>query len=165
MRDKVSILNPTGGAIRSDSWGDGRYGASRDGGNRKHHGADVLCMYKQPVVAPAPGKILRISKPYGTDEDWGQRAANNGLLMEAFLRQDPSEPNPLIYLWYCKPLAGIVGQNIRAGEVIAMAESVAGLYRFRYPDRNVGMRNHIHVELRWPGHGKVRAEPILMDWA
>ena len=52
-------MNPTGGEVRRDKWGDGRYGAPRSSGStkRKHLGHDCLGMPGQWVVAPEDGEV------------------------------------------------------------------------------------------------------------
>src|SRR4051794_1024497 len=49
----ADFANPTGGEIRGhDAYGNGEFGASRDGGSRDHEGVDFIAAANQPVDAP-----------------------------------------------------------------------------------------------------------------
>src|SRR4029079_5685517 len=55
------FTNPTGQAMREhDGYGDGRFGASRDGGGREHEGVDYVADAGQEVRAPISGYVTRI---------------------------------------------------------------------------------------------------------
>ena len=162
--NRAEVLNPSGGVLRSDTWGDGRWRAAR--GTRDHMGVDHVVMPGQPIIAPAPGFVSRRSAPYAPSSgDWWHHSANVGLVIDTVGLVDHVKPPPVLFLWYVRPLPGIVGSTVAAGQVVAIAESVAGLYRRRYPDEEVAMLDHVHLELRWPGAEKIRLEPIVVPWA
>ncbi len=53
------LFNPSGGALRGqDAYGNGHFGASRDGGARKHMGIDILTVIGQNLVSPTTGKAV-----------------------------------------------------------------------------------------------------------
>ena len=52
------LLNPTGYHVRNEASGSGYYGASRDGGARRHLGLDLLSAVNQTISAPADGEVF-----------------------------------------------------------------------------------------------------------
>ena len=118
-------MNPTGGAIRMDEDGSGRFGASR--GNRKHLGIDLLGMPGQWVVAPETGRPTSIGKPYGDGGPWDIYFRFKG-------------PSGLWRLFYCRPIPGILGRTVVRGQAIGTLEDVSA----KYGD---SMLPHLHVEL------------------
>jgi RHS repeat-associated protein len=57
--NKGDLINPSGGALRGqDAYGNGHFGASRDGGGRKHMGIDILTTVGQNLVSPVTGKAV-----------------------------------------------------------------------------------------------------------
>lgn len=119
------VLTPS--VIRSDSAGEGHYGASR--GSRTHKGIDYLCEPGAPVFAPCSGKVTKHGYPYPdlsyhyiqiTDGDRDHR------------------------LFYCYPLIE-VGEYVTEGQIVAEAEDITA----RYPGQ--GMQPHIHYEVKEGG--------------
>ncbi len=53
--------------IRSDGYGDGRFGASRDQGKRQHEGIDLVVTPGESILSPITGKIVRYAYPYPDD--------------------------------------------------------------------------------------------------
>ena len=62
------MFNPTGGKIRSDTVGDGHFGARR--GRHIHAGIDLMCMPGQDVFSPITGVAERTARPYPNDSRW-----------------------------------------------------------------------------------------------
>lgn len=58
------IEYPKGMAIRSDSRGDGLFGAERNGG-RLHQGLDLFAQVGAPVLAVRSGKVLAATRNHG----------------------------------------------------------------------------------------------------
>ncbi|GAB6053942.1 hypothetical protein JCM17960_27620 [Magnetospira thiophila] len=61
-RKPPQLMAPVpGGTIRpQDGMGDGRYGASRDGGKRKHTGVDFVAKPGQDVVSTVDGTVTKL---------------------------------------------------------------------------------------------------------
>lgn len=118
------ILSPV---IRSDSAGDGHFGARRSGG-RKHNGIDYLCTPGGFVFAPVDGVVTKLGFPYGDDLSWRyiEIRADDGLYHRLF---------------YVKPLVQ-VDEIVTAGQIVAEAQDVSK----RYPDQ--GMLAHVHYEIK-----------------
>ena len=117
------LINPTGGNIRSDSMGCGLYGAPR--GDRKHNGLDYCCDPGQTVVSPIDGKIIRVALPYAG-------AKYTGLMIEGH--------QITITMFYISPLPYIVGKDVKAGDVVAIAQDISEKYGH-------GMLPHVHLRI------------------
>ena len=117
------IHNPTGGGLREDPAGSGRFGASR--GNRKHEGYDFLCEPGQLVKAPIPGRLVR-AYPYADDLSYmGCRIWGPDFMVKAF---------------YFEPYDKLINEMVLAGEVIGIAQDISLKY-------GGGMLPHIHCGL------------------
>jgi len=119
------MISPTGKGMRTtDRHGAGHHGAPR--GNRLHNGLDFKCSVGQDVVCPIDfGKVVRISKPYRDDLTW------SGLVIE--------NDTIKIQMWYLKPLPGIIGNEVRQGQLIGHAQDISEKYE--------GMTPHIHLRI------------------
>lgn len=111
--------------IRSDSAGDGHYGAPR--GSRTHRGIDFVCTPGSPVLSPVKGTVTKHGCPYGDDLSWQyiQVTDAGGLHHRIF---------------YAKPLID-VGLPVDKDTQIALAQDITQ----RYPGQ--GMLPHVHYEL------------------
>ena len=136
------MVNPTGGGIRVDGRGDGRFWSRRlhwrvkNGVGQwvtEHHlGCDFLLPWGpgQDVYSPIEGKIFRHGTCYQNCDDYHLIVIrNNGWEWR---------------LLYCTPTIE-PREWVKAGDVIARAENVA----LRYPKNNQGeMLPHVHGEVR-----------------
>ena len=118
------MISPTGLGIRVDPEGDGNYGASR--GVRRHNGVDYLCEEGQNIVAPFDMIILRIANPKSncplSGIEW-QRGKSTGKL------------------FYFKPDVHMIGDAVKQGEYIGIAQSVSDWYKLNK------MLDHIHFQV------------------
>lgn len=126
-------IQPTRGLRNTDAYGSGAFGASRDGGARKHLGRDYISVVGDPVVAPIAGVVRRIiERCYPDDttlkgmEIEGERAA--------------------VKLLYVQPGVN-VGMYVAAGQSVGTAQNVAAYHEAR-SKRDGHMTNHVHMELR-----------------
>ncbi|WP_269715307.1 M23 family metallopeptidase [Caulobacter sp. NIBR2454] len=123
----ADVTNPTGQAPRAhDVFGDGAFGASRDGGSRDHEGVDYLGEAGQPVRAPVSGYVTKIGYAYPGAQDL----------------QFVEITNPAIgyaaRVFYIEP--GVeLGQAIRMGQPVGVMTSL----QRRYP----GISDHVHLEM------------------
>lgn len=126
----------------SDSFGSGKFGASRDSGRRKHMGQDYLTpVPNQPVFSPIGG-LVTISTAYadGRFPELKMIKINDGI-------------GTTVNLMYVSPdIEG--GTTVMAGEHIGFAQSL----QRRYP----GIPNHIHVEVSVGGI-KVDPAPFFVN--
>jgi hypothetical protein len=119
----ISLINPTGKAIRSDSEGDGHYGARR--GAVRHKGIDLLCVPGQDVLSPVAGFMLRVAFPYADDLSW------TGIVIQGDWCR--------LKMFYLEPYINITGAKVSAGQPVGKAQDISR----RYSDK---MQPHIHLE-------------------
>jgi len=136
------FANPTGAAPRGhDDFGDGQFGARRDGGAREHEGVDYTATAGQAVKAPISGYVTKIGFAYAGSSDLKFVEITNpalGYVARAF---------------YVNP--GVeVGQTVRLGQPIGRVESL----QRHYP----GITNHVHLEVMEPGGERVNAAALIV---
>lgn len=136
------FANPTGGAPRGhDDFGDGQFGARRDGGSRSHEGVDYVAKAGQDVAAPISGYVTKIGYAYAGSSDLKFVEISNpalGYVARAF---------------YVTPTVE-VGQTVRLGQTIGDVESL----QRHYP----GITNHVHLEVMEPGGERVNAAELIV---
>ena len=124
------MLNPTGLLIRkNDDWGSGEWGAPR--GSRLHMGADYKCIPGQRIVSPIDGKVIRESKPYAHEP-------YSGFLIRGRTME--------IKIFYIDIRRELIGQWIRAGTVLGIAQDISRKYR-KKDDYSMIMTPHIHIQI------------------
>ncbi|KRA59778.1 peptidase M23 [Caulobacter sp. Root655] len=136
------FANPTGAAPRGhDDFGDGEFGARRDGGAREHEGVDYTATAGQNVKAPISGYVTKIGYAYAGSSDLKFVEITNpalGYVARAF---------------YVTP--GVeVGQTVRLGQSIGSVESL----QRHYP----GITDHVHLEVMEPGGERVNAAALIV---
>jgi murein DD-endopeptidase MepM/ murein hydrolase activator NlpD len=136
------IANPTGQAPRgADAYGEGRFHARRDGGEREHEGVDYAATPGQPVEAPISGYVSKIGFAYPDDQT---------------LRYVEID-NPALHLtarvFYVDPDVA-VGDAVAVGRPIGQAHSL----QRRYP---LGITDHVHLEIAEQGR-KVDASTLIV---
>lgn len=138
----ADFANPTGGEPREhDAYGDGYFGASRDGGHRDHEGVDYVGAPGQAVVAPISGYVTKIGFAYDDSTSLKYvEITNPALSFEA-------------RVFYVDPQVR-VGDAVALGDVIGKA---ADLTR-RYPR---GMTNHVHLEIKDQSGQRVDAAKLI----
>jgi len=119
-----TMPSPVSGVIRSDSEGDGKFGASR--GGRLHYGVDLTCVAGEGVLAPHNGTITREVLPYDGDNHYSGIEIASDLFIS--------------HLLYVKPLANTIGDKVEANDLIGTAQDI----QKRYGDK---MQQHIHWKL------------------
>ena len=130
------LTNPTGQKIRVDSKGDGRWGASRDGGTRRHEGIDLSAAEGQPIFCPIDGRV----RNFGKDE------ASVPMLIIY-----PTIPNPhydRVEILYVDAPEGVKPKEYRdiaAGEPIGVAANLQDL------GYSKGVGAHVHIQLKKNG--------------
>ncbi len=135
------FANPTGAAPRGhDDFGDGFFGARRDGGSRAHEGVDYVATAGQTVRAPMSGYVTKIGYAYAGDTQLKFVEITNPALGYA------------ARAFYVTP--GVeVGQTVRLGQSIGAVESLQG----HYP----GITDHVHLEILAPGGDRVNAAQLI----
>lgn len=125
---KADFANPTGQEPREhDAYGSGEFGASRDGGSRRHVGVDFVADAGQAVVAPISGYVTKIGYVYAGDRDLRfVEISNPALKLEA-------------RAFYVRPKVQ-VGDTVYVGQTIGRVHSLQS----KYPG---GMTDHVHLEL------------------
>jgi murein DD-endopeptidase MepM/ murein hydrolase activator NlpD len=135
------FANPTGAAPRGhDAFGDGFFGARRDGGSRDHEGVDYIARAGQSVRAPMSGYVTKIGYAYAGDAELKFVEITNPALGYA------------ARAFYVTPKVE-VGQTVRLGQPIGKVESLQG----HYP----GITDHVHLEILPPGGGRVNAARLI----
>jgi murein DD-endopeptidase MepM/ murein hydrolase activator NlpD len=136
------FANPTGAAPRGhDEFGDGNFGARRDGGSRDHEGVDYVAKAGQDVHAPISGYITKIGYAYGGDTSLTFVEITNPALKY------------VARAFYVKPTVE-VGQAIHLGQTIGTDQSL----QKHYP----GITNHVHLEVMQPGGERVNAAELIL---
>lgn len=135
------FANPTGAAPRGhDDFGDGEFGARRDGGTRAHEGVDYIAQAGQAVHAPMSGYVTKIGYAYAGDTELKFVEITNPALGYA------------ARAFYVSP--GVeLGQTVRLGDTIGKVESLQG----HYP----GITDHVHLEILAPGGDRVNAAGLI----
>lgn len=135
------FVNPTGQAPRlHDAFGNGEFGASRDGGSRQHEGVDYAADADQAVSAPISGFVTKIGYAYGGDDSLRFVEITNpaiGYVARAF---------------YVDPGVAL-GQVVRLGETIGTVASLQS----HYP----GITDHVHLEVMKSGE-RLNAETLIL---
>lgn len=125
---RADFVNPTGHEPRGhDAYGDGEFGARRDGGSRRHEGVDYRADAGQTVAAPISGYITKIGYAYAGDSNLKFIEVTNPAL------------NIAARVFYVEPDVE-VGQPIAMGDPIGKAHTL----QRKYPG---GMTDHVHLEL------------------
>ena len=137
------IANPTGNPPRqADAYGEGRFHAARDGGEREHEGVDYVATAGQTVEAPISGYVARIGYAYPDDTQ---------------LRYVEID-NPALHLtarvFYVDPNVA-VGDTVAVGHPIGQAHTL----QHRYP---LGITDHIHLEIADAKGRKLDAETLIV---
>ncbi len=137
------FANPTGKPMRQhDAYGEGEFGASRDGGSRRHEGVDYDASSGQKVVAPISGFVSKIGYAYAGDMDLKFVEVTNPAL------------GYVARIFYVDPSVE-VGQAVRVGAVVGTALSLQA----KYPG---GMTDHVHTELSGPDHRNLDATRLIV---
>jgi len=136
------FVNPTGEAPRAhDTYGEGQFGASRDGGSRDHEGVDYRGAAGSVAIAPISGMVTGIGQAYGDTPNLKYVEITNAALgFEA-------------RVFYVNPDVAI-GDPIKIGAPLG---KIADLSR-RYPG---GMTNHVHLELKDPSGRRIDATRVI----
>lgn len=125
---RADFANPTGQEPRThDAYGEGEFGARRDGGSRRHEGVDYRAEAGQPVTAPISGYVTKIGFAYAGDQTLKFVEITNPALSYA------------ARVFYIDPEVE-VGQSVAMGRRIGTARSL----QRKYPG---GMTDHVHLEL------------------
>jgi len=121
------IISPTGLGIRSDSGGDGHYGASRRKGDKKykHKGTDFICQDGQVVQAPIAGEVVRIARPYIDHPEYSGLVIDGGWIR--------------VKMFYLEPYDHLIATEVWQGKSIGIAQNIGELYK--------GVTPHIHLEI------------------
>jgi murein DD-endopeptidase MepM/ murein hydrolase activator NlpD len=125
---RPDFANPTGRQERGeDAYGEGRFGASRDGGLRRHEGADFVAEPGQSVVAPISGYVTKIGYAYAGDQDLKFVEITNPAL------------HYVARAFYVDPTVA-EGDTVAIGHPIGHSHSL----QRKYPE---GMTDHVHLEI------------------
>jgi murein DD-endopeptidase MepM/ murein hydrolase activator NlpD len=136
------IANPTGHAPRGeDAYGEGRFHASRDGGEREHEGVDYVATAGQAVDAPISGYVSKIGYAYPDDQTL------------RFVEIDNPALHVTARVFYVDPKVA-VGDTVAVGRPIGLAHTL----QHRYP---LGITDHVHLEIAERGR-RVDAQTLIV---
>ena len=127
--------------IRSDSAGDGRFNARRDGGRRRHDGVDIAVHEGEAVRSPIDGIFQRVAFPYSGDGTYG------GMLIVG--------ADVEVKMFYLRPDNRLMGQRVAKGQVVGWAQNIGNKYNDPKRPWQEQMHAHIHYEI-------VRVNPLLV---
>lgn len=135
------FVNPTGQEPREhDGYGSGEFGASRDGGGRRHAGVDYVSEGGQDVRAPISGYVSKIGYVYSDDRNLRFIEITNPALRYVAR---------VMYV----DAAVVEGQAVRLGQTIGSAHSLQS----KYP----GITDHVHLEVARLGGRKLDATDLI----
>jgi murein DD-endopeptidase MepM/ murein hydrolase activator NlpD len=135
------FVNPTGMAPREhDAFGAGEFGASRDGGVRRHEGVDYIARAGQAVAAPISGYVTKIGYAYEDAPELRFVEITNPALKY------------VARVFYVDP-AVKVGQPVALGDPIGAVETLQHRYR--------GITDHVHLEIAAKGR-RIDAETVIV---
>ena len=139
---RADFANPTGREPRlHDAYGDGEFGARRDGGSRRHEGVDYMAKAGQDVDAPISGYVTKIGYAYAGDQDLKFVEITNPALRYS------------ARVFYVNPKVE-VGETVVIGQRIATAHSL----QRKYPG---GMTDHVHLEIIDRGGARIDATRMI----
>ena len=136
----VALLGPKSIRRRirkSDNWGSGYFGAPR--GNRPHLGIDLIYSPDEEIRAPFDLTINRVSYPYAA-------SPYSGIAFTTTINNINYDGR----MWYMFPDLVSIGQSVKRGQVIGVAQQI----NEKYP----GMINHVHLQLE-----KLNEQPTEED--
>jgi len=140
---RADFANPTGQEPRGhDAYGEGEFGASRDGGSRRHEGVDFVADAGQPVKAPISGFVSKIGYAYAGDQTLKFVEITNPAL------------NYAARVFYVNPGVA-VGDAVAVGKPIGTAHSL----QRKYPG---GMTNHVHLEVMDRPEHRIDASRVIV---
>ena len=113
--------------VRMDSSGDGNFGSRRSKGHA-HQGTDFLVTKGDKIKAPENGVLVRIAKPYASDNRF------SGFVFKGVSGYEYK-------VFYVAPITSLIGKSVTKGKTIAIAQSISTKY-------SSAMKDHIHVEIR-----------------
>ena len=125
---RADFANPTGREPRThDAYGDGEFGARRDGGSRRHEGVDYMARAGQDVDAPISGYVTKIGYAYAGDANLKFVEITNPAL------------NYAARVFYVAP-------SVQVGDAVAMGRPIGTAHSLqrKYPG---GMTDHVHLEI------------------
>ncbi|WP_162913285.1 peptidoglycan DD-metalloendopeptidase family protein [Rhodospirillaceae bacterium SYSU D60014] len=139
-----SLISPVpDGRVRgNDTFGEGRFGARRDGGKRQHQGVDIIAEPAATVVSAVSGTVTKIGYPYGDDLSYRYVEVT-------------TEDGYVVRHFYVSPADGLkVGDRVEAGRTqIGVSQDLGTRYE--------GITNHIHIEVRDPSGRVIDPTPWL----
>ena len=136
------FANPTGQVPRGhDAYGYGEFGASRDGGSRRHEGVDFIADKGQPVAAPISGYVTKIGSAYADGSDLKFVEITNPAI------------SYVARVFYVNP-------QVKEGDVVRLGQEIGEAHglQARYPG---GMTDHVHLELMGPNKKRMDATAVL----
>jgi peptidoglycan LD-endopeptidase LytH len=136
----ADFVNPTGKGVRAhDAFGEGEFGASRDGGGRGHEGVDYIADAGQTVVAPISGYVTKIGQAYSDGDFRFIEISNPALQFEA-------------RVFYVRP-------DVKVGDVVRLGTPIGTVRTLQ--TRYAGITDHVHLELM--DHGRrINSERLIV---
>lgn len=147
LGDRPRLYPPASYGIRSDEAGDGRFGASRDGGARLHRGLDFTAPPGSLAFAPCDGTIGEDGICYRDDPSYHYVRIHTDWAEVRVLYVEPALPP---------------GTEVAAGQVIGRVQDITKRY-------GPAMGNHIHLEIRAVGgvllgsEGRIPSDVVCID--
>lgn len=127
--ETLKLLAPNTHGIRGqDDYGNGHYGASRDGGTRMHLGIDFAGLEGEHLRMPLRGRLDRLGYAYP-----------DNLTLRSLHLVSLDDPAYMVKLLYVIPKDGVPGEEYEQGDYIGDQATL----QKRYP----GIIDHVHLEL------------------
>lgn len=113
-----------------DIYGSGQFGASRDGGTRKHKGIDIVVNLGEKIYCPIVGTIMRQIVAYKNDNTYKGIEIIGNEVWDGYKIK-------ILYV------DGLFSGNANKSQEIGFAQDLT----IKYP----GITNHIHIEAYYKG--------------
>lgn len=113
----------------TDQHGSGAFGASRDGGTRKHNGVDIACIKGTTVLSPITGNVTKFGYPYDPKDP------RKGHLRYVEVTSPKGNKHRFHYVL---PKVD-VGAKVNIGDVLGLTQGLTGIY--------IGITDHFHYEV------------------
>jgi len=130
------VSRPWRGLRGHDGWGDGNFGASRNGGARQHKGVDYACVEGDDALSPIDGVVKRVGVAYANSDLGSIHIQGAGPHWAYYVK-----------ILYAKPGVA-VGDVVERGQRIGTCQSVARHHNAHVDMGGGVMHDHLHLELR-----------------
>ncbi|WP_299077891.1 M23 family metallopeptidase [uncultured Paraglaciecola sp.] len=123
----LQVITPLRGV---DAYGNGAFGAPRNGSHPTHRGVDYAAAAGSQVLSPVKGRVTKHGYPYADALEFRYLEITDGALNRH-------------RFFYTNPMVE-VGELVHEGDIIASVQNISGRYK---SSKKNPMVNHVHYEI------------------